>query len=77
MAEILIGIVSGVITGTGMGGGTILIALLTLINNMDQHMANFSMWDYWRHYRGKYSYESGGSKFKKIFWIFFGNNCYS
>ena len=39
MVEILIGIVSGVITGTGMGGGTILIALLTLINGMDQRIA--------------------------------------
>ena len=39
MVEILIGIISGVITGTGMGGGTILIALLTLINGMDQRIA--------------------------------------
>ena len=39
MEKILIGLVSGVITGTGMGGGTILIALLTLINNIDQHVA--------------------------------------
>ena len=39
MIEILIGIVAGIVTGTGMGGGTILIALLTLANNMDQHIA--------------------------------------
>ena len=39
MIEILIGIVSGIITGTGMGGGTILIALLTLIRGLDQHVA--------------------------------------
>ena len=39
MIEIIIGIVAGIITGTGMGGGTILIALLTLVNEMDQHVA--------------------------------------
>lgn len=39
MKEILIGAVSGVITGTGMGGGTILITLLSLFNGMDQHVA--------------------------------------
>ena len=39
MIEILIGMISGVITGTGMGGGTILIALLTLFKSLDQHVA--------------------------------------
>lgn len=39
MAEILIGIVSGIISGTGMGGGTILIFLLTFIMGVEQHMA--------------------------------------
>lgn len=39
MLEILIGIVSGVVTGLGMGGGTILILLLSLIMNLDQHIA--------------------------------------
>ena len=39
MIEVLIGIVSGIITGTGMGGGTILISLLTLVNGMEQHIA--------------------------------------
>ena len=39
MIEILIGVISGIVTGTGMGGGTILIALLTLINGMEQHIA--------------------------------------
>ena len=29
MTEILIGIISGIVSGTGMGGGTILIFLLT------------------------------------------------
>ena len=29
MIESLIGLVSGIVTGTGMGGGTILILLLT------------------------------------------------
>ena len=39
MKEILIGAVSGVITGTGMGGGTILIFLLTFFMGIDQHIA--------------------------------------
>ena len=39
MIEILIGIVSGLITGTGMGGGTVLIALLTFVLGLDQHVA--------------------------------------
>ena len=31
MAEVLIGIISGIISGTGMGGGTILIFLLVFV----------------------------------------------
>ena len=30
MLEVLIGIISGVISGTGMGGGTILILILSV-----------------------------------------------
>lgn len=39
MKEIIIGIVSGTISGTGMGGGTILIFLLTYIIGIEQHIA--------------------------------------
>ena len=39
MKEILIGIVSGIISGTGMGGGTILIFLLTFTSGIEQHVA--------------------------------------
>ena len=39
MREILIGIVSGVVSGTGMGGGTILIFLLTFMCGLEQHIA--------------------------------------
>ena len=39
MIEILIGIISGIVTGLGMGGGTILILLLSIIWNYDQHIA--------------------------------------
>lgn len=39
MAEILIGIVSGIVSGTGMGGGTILIFFLTFILGIEQHVA--------------------------------------
>ena len=39
MLEILIGILSGIISGTGMGGGTILIFLLVYVIGLDQHIA--------------------------------------
>lgn len=39
MIKILIGVLSGIVSGTGMGGGTILIFLLTIICNIDQHVA--------------------------------------
>lgn len=39
MLEILIGLISGIISGTGMGGGTILILLLSIFIGLDQHVA--------------------------------------
>ena len=39
MQEVLIGLVSGIVSGTGMGGGTVLILLLTLIMGIEQHIA--------------------------------------
>lgn len=39
MKELLIGIVAGIITGTGMGGGTVLIILLTLLLGIEQTKA--------------------------------------
>lgn len=39
MKEILIGLVSGIVSGTGMGGGTVLILLLTMILGIEQHIA--------------------------------------
>lgn len=39
MLVILFGIISGIITGLGMGGGTILILLLSLYLKLDQHIA--------------------------------------
>lgn len=39
MTEILIGIISGVVSGTGMGGGTILIFLLSFMLGIEQHTA--------------------------------------
>ena len=39
MSEILIGLVSGIVSGTGMGGGTILIFLLTFMMGIEQHVA--------------------------------------
>ena len=39
MTEVLIGIISGIVSGTGMGGGTILIFLLSFILGIEQHIA--------------------------------------
>lgn len=39
MKEIIIGLVSGIVSGTGMGGGTILIFLLTFMCGIQQHVA--------------------------------------
>ena len=39
MPEVLIGLVSGIVSGTGMGGGTILIFLLTFLMGVEQHVA--------------------------------------
>lgn len=39
MVEIIIGIVSGIIGGLGMGGGTVLILLLSIFLGIEQHIA--------------------------------------
>jgi len=39
MLYILIGLISGIVSGTGMGGGTILIFLLSIFMGVDQHVA--------------------------------------
>ena len=39
MIEILIGMISGIVSGTGMGGGTILIFILTFMMGIEQHVA--------------------------------------
>ena len=39
MREVLIGVVSGIVSGTGMGGGTILIFLLSFLSGVEQHVA--------------------------------------
>lgn len=37
--EVVFGIIAGIITSLGMGGGAILILLLTLFMNIDQHIS--------------------------------------
>lgn len=39
MKEILIGIISGIFSGIGMGGGSVLISLLTAFSGIEQHVA--------------------------------------
>lgn len=38
MKEIIIGCISGIVAALGMGGGTILILLLGIFSNMEQHL---------------------------------------
>lgn len=39
MKEVLIGVISGIFSGIGMGGGTILIFLLNTFAGLEQHIA--------------------------------------
>ena len=39
MINILIGVISGIVSGSGMGGGTILILCLSLFVGLEQHVA--------------------------------------
>ena len=39
MFEFLTGIIAGIVSGTGMGGGTILILILSVFGGIDQHIA--------------------------------------
>ena len=39
MKEVLIGLGAGIVSGTGMGGGTVLILLLTALCGVEQHIA--------------------------------------
>ncbi len=39
MREVLTGIIAGTISGTGMGGGTFLILILSLFLGIEQHIA--------------------------------------
>ena len=39
MKEIIIGTVSGIFSGIGMGGGTVLILLLDIFEGVEQHIA--------------------------------------
>ena len=38
MKEVIFGVIAGIIAATGMGGGTILILLLNLFGDIQQHM---------------------------------------
>ncbi len=39
MWELITGLISGIVSGTGMGGGTILILVLSIFLGVDQHIA--------------------------------------
>lgn len=39
MLEIIFGIIAGIVTGLGMGGGTVLILLLSVFTGLEQHVA--------------------------------------
>ena len=42
LKEIIIGLIAGIIGGMGMGGGTVLILLLTIFSGVEQHIAQAS-----------------------------------
>ncbi len=39
MVEVLTGLISGIVSGTGMGGGTVLILVLSVFLGVEQHTA--------------------------------------
>lgn len=39
MLEVLVGVISGIVSGTGMGGGTILVLILSAFMGVEQHIA--------------------------------------
>lgn len=39
MISIIIGILAGIVSGLGLGGGTVLILMLTIFLNVEQHVA--------------------------------------
>lgn len=39
MLEIIFGLIAGIVTGLGMGGGTVLILLLSVFMGLEQHIA--------------------------------------
>lgn len=71
---ILAGIVSGIFGGLGMGGGTLLIPILTIFLNFDQKLSQginllsflvMALFSIYIHYRNGYIVT------KNIFWIIF------
>ena len=46
MLETLIGFISGIVSGTGMGGGTILILCLSIFLGINQKTAGGYKWKY-------------------------------
>ena len=42
MQEFIIGILSGIVSALGMGGGTILILLLGIFTNLEQHLVQWT-----------------------------------
>lgn len=39
MLQVISGLIAGIVSGIGMGGGTVLIFLLSMIGGMEQHIA--------------------------------------
>ena len=39
MRNVIFGLISGIVAATGMGGGTILILLINMFENIEQHIA--------------------------------------
>ena len=82
MRAIIIGLVSGIVSGTGMGGGTILIFLLTNIcglehstsNKFNIFYSNINCCNNCKYKKQKYTIKSCNNNF--IIWSL-GSNCRS
>ena len=64
MIQILIGVVAGIFSGIGMGGGTILIFLLTTFGGLEQHIAQAT------NIGANMSVHTDVQKLRKLFGIF-------
>ena len=45
LIPLLVGAATGVLSGFGVGGGTLLLVYMTVFAGLDQHLAGARLWD--------------------------------